>query len=129
MPSVLLTARAAIGLFYSLLLFDASAQVYRIGEKWVSAPRIISRVEAQYTSHARQSKIEGLVILEIDVTERGSAETFVVVKSLGEELDDQAIEAVRKWKFLPGTKDGKPVAVRTKVEVPFSLHPPPSNSK
>ena len=124
-----LTTYVAVSFLYSLLIFDASAQVYRLGDKGVSAPRILSRVEAQYTPQARQSKIEGIAILEIDVTEKGDAEKFVVIKSLGEELDDQAVEAVRKWKFLPGEKDGKPVVVRAKVEVPFSLHPPSSNSK
>ena len=34
-----------------------------------------------------------------------------VVRSLGLGLDEKAIEAVRKWKFKPGYKDGKPVTV------------------
>jgi protein TonB len=124
-----LTARATVSLLYSLLIFDASGQVYRLGDRGVSAPRIVSRVEAQYTARARQSKIEGVVILEIDVTEKGTAENFAVVKPLGEELDDQAVEAVRKWKFSAGEKDGKPAVVRAKVEVAFTLHPLRSKSK
>jgi TonB family protein len=44
-----------------------------------------------------------------------------VARSLGLGLDEKAIEAVRKWKFKPGYKDGKPVAVRATIEVNFRL--------
>ncbi len=36
-------------------------------------------------------------------------------------LDEKAIEAVMKWKFQPGRKDGKPVTVAAQVEVNFRL--------
>jgi TonB family protein len=36
-------------------------------------------------------------------------------------LDEKAVEAVEKWKFKPGFKDGKPVAVAATVEVNFRL--------
>jgi TonB family protein len=37
-------------------------------------------------------------------------------------LDQKAVEAVRKWKFEPAMKDGKPVAVQISVEVNFRLY-------
>ena len=36
-------------------------------------------------------------------------------------MDEKAIEAVRKWKFRPGQKDGRPVTVVATVEVNFRL--------
>jgi TonB family protein len=36
-------------------------------------------------------------------------------------LDEKAIEAVTQWKFKPGTKEGKPVAVQAQIEVTFRL--------
>jgi Gram-negative bacterial TonB protein C-terminal len=36
-------------------------------------------------------------------------------------LDEQAVTAMKKWVFKPGTKDGKPVAVRVDVEMSFRL--------
>jgi TonB family protein len=44
-----------------------------------------------------------------------------VKKSLGYGLDERAIEAVKKWKFSPGKKDGKPVPVDVTVLVNFTL--------
>jgi TonB family protein len=36
-------------------------------------------------------------------------------------LDEQAVTARKKWRFQPGTKDGKPVAVEVTVEMSFKL--------
>ena len=44
-----------------------------------------------------------------------------VLHSLGLGLDEKAMEAVKKWKFRPGYKDGKPVTVVATVEVNFRL--------
>ena len=41
--------------------------------------------------------------------------------SLGMGLDEKAIEAVKQWKFKPGTKDGKPAATQVQVEMSFRL--------
>jgi TonB family protein len=45
-----------------------------------------------------------------------------VARSIGYGLDEEAIEAVKKWKFKPSTFDGHPVAVQVNVEVAFRLH-------
>jgi TonB family protein len=37
-------------------------------------------------------------------------------------LDQKAVEAVKKWKFQPAEKDGRPVAVQINVEVNFRLY-------
>jgi outer membrane biosynthesis protein TonB len=44
-----------------------------------------------------------------------------VVKGIGLGLDEKAIEAVTKWRFKPGLKDGKPVVVAAHIEVNFRL--------
>jgi TonB family protein len=44
-----------------------------------------------------------------------------VVHSLGLGLDEKAMEAVRKWRFKPGEKDGQPVTMHAEVEVNFRL--------
>jgi protein TonB len=45
----------------------------------------------------------------------------MVIKGLGKGLDEEAIKAVSQWKFKPGQKNGKPVAVFANVRVQFRL--------
>jgi protein TonB len=61
------------------------------------------------------------VVLQLVVDEKGMPGQIRVVRPLGLGLDQKAIEAVAKWRFKPGTKDGKPVAVIATIEVKFRL--------
>jgi TonB family protein len=58
---------------------------------------------------------------ETVVDEHGLPRDLKVVRPLGLGLDQKAIEAVEKWKFSPGKKDGKPVPVQATIEVNFRL--------
>jgi TonB family protein len=94
--------------------------VYRIGGG-VSAPSILTKVEPEYSDEARKAKHQGTVVLSLVVDDKGHPQSLKVVRSLGLGLDQKAIEAVSKWIFKPGMKDGKPVAVMATVEVNFRL--------
>ncbi len=94
--------------------------VYRIGGG-VSAPSLLSKVEPEYSEEARKAKFQGTVVLYVVVDEKGQPQQLRVVRPLGLGLDEKAIEAVQKWRFRPGFKDGKPVAVAATVEVNFRL--------
>ncbi len=94
--------------------------VYRIGGG-VSSPVAIYRVEPEYSEEARKAKFQGTVVLSIVIDERGIPTNFKVVRPLGLGLDEKAIEAVQKWRFKPGYRDGKAVAVLATVEVNFRL--------
>ena len=61
------------------------------------------------------------VALALVVDEQGRPQNLRVVRSLGLGLDQKAIEAVEKWRFKPGMKDGKPVAVQATIAVSFHL--------
>jgi TonB family protein len=91
----------------------------------VSPPHLRSKVQAQYSEEARKARLEGTVLLRIVVGSDGGARDFEVLRSVGMGLDENAIAAVRKWQFEPGTKDGQPVNVRVQIEVNFRLgdHP------
>ncbi|HEY3441671.1 MAG TPA: energy transducer TonB [Paludibaculum sp.] len=93
---------------------------FRIGGG-VSAPVPIFKVEPEYSEEARKAKFQGTVLLAIVVDESGQTGNVRVVRALGMGLDEKAMEAVRKWRFKPGYKDGKPVSVLANVEVNFRL--------
>ena len=94
--------------------------VFRIGGG-VSSPRVLLRVEPEYSEEARKAKYQGTVLLAIEVWEDGLAHNVRVLRSLGLGLDEKAIEAIQKWKFSPGRKEGKPVRVAAQVQVSFRL--------
>ncbi len=93
---------------------------YRIGGG-VSPPAVIYKVEPEYSEEARKAKFQGTVVLFIVVDEHGNPRDLKVIRPLGLGLDQKAIEAVEKWRFNPGKKDGKPVAVQATIEVNFRL--------
>lgn len=84
-------------------------------------PELVSKTEPEYSEDARKAKIQGIVVLRIVVEASGQVSDIHVVHSLGLGLDERAIEAVRQWKFRPGTADGKPVSTTALVEVNFRL--------
>jgi TonB family protein len=87
-----------------------------------SFPQVVSSPLPTYSEEARKAKIQGSVILDLIVDERGNPTNFRVITSLGMGLDEKAIEAVRGWKFEPAFgKDGKPVAAKIAVKVDFRL--------
>jgi TonB family protein len=94
--------------------------VFRMGGG-VSAPSLLSKVEPEYSEEARKAKYQGTVLLYVEVDTNGRAQNMRVLHSLGLGLDEKAMEAVKKWRFRPGMKDGKPVTVVATIEVNFRL--------
>ena len=95
--------------------------VFRVGGG-VSAPKEIYAPEPEYSEEARKVKHMGVVVLQLVVGPDGNPRDIRVVRTLGLGLDEKAIEAVRRWRFDPAKKDGKPVAVSVNIEVNFHLY-------
>jgi TonB family protein len=89
----------------------------------VTWPRLVREVKPNYTPDAMRAQVEGLVELEILVLEDGSVGRVSIVRSLDARfgLDEEAINAVRRWRFDPGRRLGKAVATRVGVELSFNL--------
>ena len=93
---------------------------FRVGGG-VSAPSVLFKVEPEYSEEARKAKFQGTVVLSIIVDPTGKARDIRVIRPLGLGLDEKAMEAVLKWRFKPGLKDGAAVPVQATVEVNFRL--------
>ncbi|MGA8810160.1 MAG: TonB family protein [Thermoanaerobaculia bacterium] len=87
----------------------------------VKAPVATARVKPDYTDAARKAHINGVVIVEAIVNKQGEVEQVKVLKGLPMGLSEQAVEAVKKWHFRPGTLNGEPVEVIFSLTVNFTL--------
>jgi TonB family protein len=94
--------------------------VYRVGGG-VTSPIVVYRVEPTYSEEARKAKYQGVVVLQAIVRKDGTIEILKVVRGLGLGLDENAISALKQWKFRPATKNGVPVDVALNIEVNFTL--------
>lgn len=77
----------------------------------------IHRETASYPRIYQQTKHQGKVLLEVVVAQDGSVESYRVLKSDGEFFTDSVIDAIKKFKYKPGTFKGQPV--RYKIVEPF----------
>jgi TonB family protein len=82
---------------------------------------VIYQVDPEFSEEARRAKYNGTVVLDVDVDITGRATNIRVSKSVGLGLDEKAVEAVLRWRFKPGLKDGKPILVPARIEVNFHL--------
>jgi len=93
---------------------------YRPGSG-VAPPRLLKEVRALYSDQARRANLEGEVELEIVIRRDGSVGDVKVMRGLGLGLNEQAVQAVRQWRFAPATLKGTPVDVIVEVSVEFKL--------
>jgi TonB family protein len=87
----------------------------------VSAPTIRYRIEPEYSEEARRARHQGTVLLDAIVRRDGTVEILNVVRGLGYGLDENAIAALRQWRFNPGMRSGQAVDIRLQIEVNFTL--------
>lgn len=92
--------------------------VLKVGHD-VKAPRVLHQVEPEYSPSARADHVQGTVIVELIVDEKGRPVEIKVLSPLGYGLDELALAAVEKWEFVPGTKNGKPVRTLATIEIKF----------
>ncbi len=103
-----------------------SADPLLAGVDNVSNPILIesSKVDPQYPELARVARVDGQVVLQAIVKEDGVVGDISVIRvnrpNLG--FEDSAIDAVRRWLYMPALADCTPVDVYFTVVIDFSLH-------
>lgn len=76
----------------------------------------------EYPDAARRSNIEGFVLLEADIDERGKLRKVRVRQSLQRTLDDAALASVQQWRFQPARLDGRSVPSTRLIRIQFQLN-------
>jgi TonB family protein len=91
--------------------------------KDVTVPKVEHRVDAKYGGFAMRDKVQGALQLRVVVDTAGVPQRIMVSRPLGYGLDASAVEAMTKWRFSPGVRDGGAVAAGVVVEQQFNLLP------
>lgn len=105
---------------------EAPAKVEAVAEPVIEPPRFgaayLNNPPPAYPPMSRRSGEQGRVLLRVLVSENGLAESVQLDSSSGyEKLDRAAIEAVKKWSFIPAKRSNQPISAYVLVPVKFSL--------
>ena len=92
-----------------------------LGTADLKPPELIERIEPVYTEEARIGRHEGEVAMVVEIDAEGRPQNFEMLRTVGLGLDENAIEAVRQWRFKPAKRKGKEVPYRAALEITFRL--------
>ncbi len=109
---------------------DASGK-YHLGDG-VSPPKLLFAPDPEFTGQARRKRLEGTVVVALTVDATGNPQDVHVARSLAQDvskkykqialgLDNNAVAAVKQYRFQPGQFKGKPVPVEIEVRVNFRI--------
>jgi TonB family protein len=90
-----------------------------IGED-VAEGHLLNRIEPEYPESAREQRLQGTVVLNINVGKDGNVHSLSRVAG-DSQLALLAAKAVRQWKFAPLVRDGAPVSFESQVTLSFAL--------
>jgi TonB family protein len=89
----------------------------------VSSGLILSKVNPIYPPDAREQRIQGVVVMQVEIDKEGNIENIQLISG-HPMLAPAAIDAVKQWKYKPYLLNGNPVSVDTQVQVNFVLSRP-----
>jgi TonB family protein len=87
----------------------------------LSGPVPLQKVDPKYPPTLITERVTGEVILYAVIRRDGSVDSIQLVRGIDEQLDANAMRALRQWKFRPGAKQGTPVDLEAIVHIPFRL--------
>jgi len=99
---------------------DAEKEVFQGNDEAISKAKIHHKSEPTYTEKARQNQINGTVILRGLLASDGKVKHVIALVMLPGGLTENAMDVMRKIKFTPATKDGRPVSQWVTVEYNFN---------
>lgn len=100
-------------------------EIARVGMIGVESPIFTKKIHPDYPALGKRLKLTGYVLLEAVLRKDGSIDDIKVLRNIGEGrfgFEDKAIEALKKWQFMPGKVNGRPANVRMTLKVDFQLY-------
>lgn len=90
-------------------------------DKAIKPPKLIEKMDPVYPEEARQSRVQGVVVLRVRINKEGLVKRIMIMRSENGLLNKPAMDAVRQWKYEPLLIDGEPTPVVFNVTVTFRL--------
>lgn len=90
----------------------------------LSSPVAIEKADPKYPPDAIKEHVDGEVVLYAIIRKDGSVDSIQLVKGIDPRLDRNAMDALARWKFKPGARDGVPVDLEAVVQIPFRFRNP-----
>ena len=84
-------------------------------------PMLVASVDPKYPQALKKSKVEGSVVIVFVVNEQGRVSDPRVQSSSRTEFESPAMDALKRWRFQPGTKSGKPVKTYMRLPMAFRM--------
>ncbi|HKT49570.1 MAG TPA: energy transducer TonB [Candidatus Angelobacter sp.] len=106
---------------YSLEGAAAPVEFSSTRKDGVTPPKPVYSPEPDFSEEARHARYQGIVMMHIVIDTSGNVTDIRIDRALGKGLDENAVDAVKKWKFSPATRDGQPVSVSMMTEISFNL--------
>jgi TonB family protein len=100
---------------------DLGPEIHHMSDPGMVAPKQLYSPEPEFSEKARIERQQGNVGIDLVVGTDGLPRDPRVACSSAPDLNDNAVAAVKQWKFAPATKDGKPVPVEIVIQVSFKL--------
>jgi len=85
------------------------------------APRVVHQVTPEYPAELKRKRVAGSVHVLFVVDPSGAVQNPIVQQSSHPAFEPPALQAVRKWRFEPGRRNGQPVPFRMKVPIVFAM--------
>jgi TonB family protein len=82
---------------------------------------VLSKPQPQYTSEAKQLRVQGDVILRVTFEANGQVVVQSIVHGLGHGLDEEARRVAQQIRFRPATRNGQAVNETTNITITFQL--------
>jgi len=92
----------------------------------ITLPTLVRFTRASYTDEARRREIEGVVTVQAEFDINGGFKILRIVKGLGYGLDENALAALKYWRFTPAYRNGARVSVIAHIDVMFTVFDDPT---
>jgi TonB family protein len=90
----------------------------------LTGPQPVRKVDPKYPPALMNAHVEGEVVLYAIIRRDGSVDSIQLMKGLDTQLDQNAMEALARWRFRPSTRNGVPVELEAVIHIPFHVAPP-----